>query len=302
MDGKQLLYEVRQALNEATGTGFLEDRLTYGYLYEAAIEFVNRTHCIRKTQSITTIADQAAYDLDGDYLKLYLANTENNFFIKYNDGTSDFFVINKDYEDIIFSNNTTSQVVPDRFTIIDNPTDPSQLTGTATSAGALSGGQATLTDSAADFTNVYPGDYVHNTTDASDGVVLSKTSTTVLVTALFDGTDNDWDSSDAYVLQPHSRFQLVLDPAPSTSGNTVTVYYVQRPNPVYSDYGVYRIPPKYHSTLVKYATFLYRYRDAKPDYGDALFGRWNQQVRIASGELNRTLNRSGFKVSFKKRR
>ena len=52
-------------------------------------------------------------------------------------------------------------------------------TRTTTSAGAAVGGASTLTDTGGDFSDVSPGDIVHNTTDGSDGIVLSKTSSTV---------------------------------------------------------------------------------------------------------------------------
>jgi hypothetical protein len=191
---------------------------------------------------------------------------------------------------------------PDSFTIVDDNTLDSQATGTCTSAGALSGGQATLTDSAADFSDVSAGDIIHNTTDGSMGIVLSKTSSTVLVTALFGGTDNDWDSSDAYVIQPQGRLQLKFDPPPSTASHTLTVHYIQRPKPVYSDYGVFRFQPQHMDAIIKYAAFNYKYRDQEPNFGDALYRHWDMQTRRASNSLGKSIGNKRINVSFKARR
>lgn len=302
MDGKTLLYKLRQLLNEDSDSGFLDKRTSYDYLWEAAIEFVNRTACLKSTQSISTVVDQTGYTLNADFLSMYLKNDSNNLYIKYNNGSTDSFVTWKDYEDIIYGNNTSSQSVAGGFSIIDDSTLDSQVTGSATSAGALSGGQATLTDTAADFSDVSPGDIVHNTTDGSDGIVLSKTSSTVLVTALFGGTDNDWAVSDAYIIQPQGRLKLVLDGPPSTADHTITVYYTQRPAPVYSDYGVYRFPSQYSDAIVKYAAFLYKFKDREPNFGHTWYGIFDRQVRMATSALNKSFVRRGFTVNLKARR
>ena len=191
---------------------------------------------------------------------------------------------------------------PDHFTIIDDPVLDNQVTGTATGDGAASGGQCILTDTAADFSDVSAGDIVHNTTDGSDGVVLSKTSTTVLVTALFNGTADDWTSSDAYVIQPQGKLQLILDPPPSTGGHTLTVHYIQQPAPVYSDYGTFRFQSQYMDAIIKYAAFQYKYRDREPNYGDVYYMHWDRQVRMANHNLNRTLKRNKLTVNMKARR
>ncbi|MFQ5493597.1 MAG: hypothetical protein ACE5DX_05580 [Candidatus Dojkabacteria bacterium] len=301
MDGKELLYRLRQLLSEDETSGFMDNKTSYSFLYEAALEFVVRTDSLKSTQSITTVADQKNYTLNADFMRLYLKNDENELFIKYNDGTNTAFILLRDYEDIILSNQTTSVSIPDRFTIIDDPTLDSRISGTATSAGAISAGESTLTDTSADFSDVSVGDVVHNTTDGSDGFVLSKTSSTVLVVALFGGTANDWTSSDAYVIQPQGRLQIILDPPPSTAGHTITVEYVQKPNIVASDYGVYRFPPQYADAVVKYAAFLYKYRDREVNFGDAYFQIFNRAVHNHAKSLNKSLGRGGYSVNFKKR-
>lgn len=60
---------------------------------------------------------------------------------------------------------------------------------------------STLTDSAADFLNwgVEVGDTIANTTDGSSGTITAVTATTISV-ALSGGTDDDFDTSDAYTI------------------------------------------------------------------------------------------------------
>lgn len=298
MDGTDLLRRLRQLLNEDTDSGWLDEHSSYDYLYDAATDFVDRTGCLRTTQPITTVVDDSTYNIKPDFLRLYLKDSSNRFYIKYNDGSNDYFLTWKDYEDVYHDNNTTSVSIPGRFSIIDTSL-PTRLTGTATSAGATSGGECLLTDAAADFSDAEAGAIVHNTTDSSAGVVLSKTSATVLKTALFGGTDNDWDSSDAYVIQPQARYQLIIDPPTSVAGHTITLPYVQRPDPVYSDYGVYQFANP--SLLVKYAFWLYKYRDREPNFGDAMYRYWESEVSKMGHGINRAQRPNNWKVNLKKR-
>ena len=302
MDGKELLYKLRLLLSEDASSGFLDDKTSYSFLHEAAVEFVSRTEAIRSTQAITTVADQVGYTLNADFMRLYLRDEQNRLFLKYNDGTTNTFLKFVDYQDIILDDQTASSVIPDRFSIVDDPTLDARITGTATSVGASVGGESTLTDTAVSFADVSAGDIVHNTTDVSDGFVLSKTSSTALVTSLFGGTGNDWTSSDAYTIQPQGRLRIILDPPPSTAGHTVTVEYVQRPPIVASDFGVYRFASNFADPLVKFAAFLYRYRDREPDNGDSFFRIFDRAARMNGFALNRSLGRTGFSVSLKKRR
>ena len=75
--------------------------------------------CLRNEQSITTVAEQASYTLNANFLEMYLRDQDNDLYIKYNDGTTDYFLKFKDYEDIIYENQTSSVTIPDHFTIID---------------------------------------------------------------------------------------------------------------------------------------------------------------------------------------
>lgn len=300
MDGKELLYSLRQLLNESASSAFLDNKTSYSFLWQAATAFVERTGCLRSTQAITTVANQAGYDVSSDFLRLYMRDKHNNFVMKYNDGSNNTFISWKAYEEIISEDNTTAVSIPSWFSVIDASL-PAQVTGTATSAGTLSGGQSTLTDTAASFANVSAGDYVHNTSDGADGIALSKTSSTVLVTALFGGTGNDWVTSDAYVIQPQGRFQLLLNPPPAIAAHTITLYYIQRPAPVFSDYGVYRFPQQFTDAVVYYAAWLYKYRDSEPNFGDRWYQIYEKEVRRATALFRDSLRSNSLSVSFRKR-
>lgn len=198
----------------------------------------------------------------------------------------------------------SSQRVPSHFTIKDKKGLYDPIDGTATSDGDAAGGACTLTDTSAEFiTSEYanPGDTVHNTTDGSVGIVLSVSADTAASVALFGGTGNDWDTDDAYVIQPQGRLEIVFDPPPSTSGDIVTVEYIARPDPVYSDYGVYRFRPHAVEALVKYAMWLYQYRDAEPNFGDKLYVFFDNAVRQEHSNLRPFVKRRKLNVSFKKR-
>lgn len=400
MDGKDLLRRLEQVLNEESVGTWTDDKSSYDFLWEAAKEWVARTKALTSMQEFLTVAGQPNYALPAGFLKLYLMNSNNRYFIRYSDGT-DHFVTFKDYEDILYGNSistvdiqqstlTTSattlqdigqdfsdwetssgnsvyqvrftntqgveswaflgeastttetddtiavftdlardttgwngagtpsgtashyriekvstQSFPSSFAIRDKQALYSQITGTATSDGDASGGQCILTDTSGVFITtdyVNKGDVIHNTTDASDGVVLSVTDATHLYCALFNGTDNEWDSSDAYVIQPQGRLELFLDPPPSTSGHIVRVDYIERPDPVYSDYGVYRFRQHAMEAIIKYAAWLYKYRDQEPKFGDVLFQWFDRAVRREAADLKPTTKRTRWTVNLKARR
>lgn len=301
MDGKELLYAVQQQLNEDDIGQFLDEYTTYRFLWQGAQEFVRRTKSLTTTQTITTVADQTDYTLNADFMMLYLKDRSNCFYLQYNDGTTTHNLFEQDYENIIFDNDTISVTIPSEFTIHDDATLDSRISGTTTSTGAVTLGETTLTDTAADFSDVSAGDVVHNIADGSDGVVLSKTSSTVLVTSLFNGTENDWTSGDNYVIQPQGRLKLILNPPPSTTGHTITVHYIQKPAPVFSIYGVYRFAQQGSEALVKYTSWLYKYRDREPNFADTLFVAWDREVRHQAEAYNSALRRKGTPVNMRAR-
>lgn len=301
MNGADYLRRLQELMNEDSNSGWLDERSSYDYFYEAATEFVDRTACLKSSQTLTTVADQSEYNLKPDFLRLYAKNDDNEYIIKYYDGSDYSFPTRKDYGELFYDNNSTSVQTPSEFAIIDAEL-PSQITGTATSNGSASAGESTLTDSSADFSDVYPGASVVNTTDGSSGIVLEQASQTSLVTALFGGTNNEWATSDAYVIQPEGRYKIVLDPPPSTAGHTVVVPYVQTPQPVYSAYRSYRFPRQYSPALVKYAFWLYKYRDREPNYGDAMYKFWIAQIGRYIASVSAAVNKTAMPVNFKKRK
>lgn len=303
MDGKEALYRLRQLLHEDADSSFLDDKTSYSFLWEAAKAFVTRTNCLRSSQSITTVVDQAGYTINADFLRLYLKDNSGNFIVKYNNGSANDFIPYRKYSQIIYEDNTTSSYKPNYFTIIDDPTLDSQVSGTASSAGASSGGLSTLTDtsSSTKFADVSAGDIVHNVTDGADGIVVSKTSGTAVVTALFGGSGNDWASSDSYVIQPQGRLQLQLNPPPSVAGHTVTLYYIQIPPPVYSVYGTYRFSQSVSEALVKYAAWLWKYADREPNFGDKWYTFFDLQARQYVSLFADSINQRDFDISFRKR-
>ena len=197
----------------------------------------------------------------------------------------------------------STQQIPSCFSIRTKNDLHTQVTGTATSIGDASGGKALLTDISALFLTtdyVEPGDIIHNTTDDSHGVVLSIESVTTLYCALFGGTDNEWDTSDAYVIQPQGRVELYLDPPPDTAGHIIDINYVKIPAPVYDDYGVYPFRQHVNEAIVRYAAWLYKYRDSEPDFGDALYVQYDKLVRREAQDLNPYIHKRKWTVSFKK--
>jgi hypothetical protein len=303
MDGTTLLRQLRQILSETSDSTWLDTKSSYDYLYDAVCTTSKRVRIPVTTQSITTVASQTPYYLNGDFLDLYLTDDSNKKFIKYYDGASYHWIYQESYDSIILGNQTAVVSIPSSFAIIPAPQIVA-YTGTVTSSGALANGECTLTDSGATFTNAFVGDIVHNTTDLSNGIVVSKTSNTALVTALFDGTENDWDfisTGDGYRVHPQQRFYLVLDPPPKTAGHVMTVYYVQKPTPVYSNFRRYNFPDDWSPFIVSYAAWKYKYRDREPQFGDTLYRAWDTGVRMAARTLNAGTERRGFGVNFIKR-
>lgn len=272
MDGKDLTRRVQNLLNEPSTSQFLDARTTYDFLYEGAKQWTIISKCLRKEQSITTVAEQQGYTLDGDFLGHYIRDDDNDFQLKYNDGTNDHFLDFKPYREIINDNNEDSVKIPSEWGITQDTTLDSQVSGAANATGAATGGKSTCAAATTLFTDVTPGDIVHNTTDGSDGVVISVASDFKSIsTCLFGGTENDWSSSDSVIIQPRGRLKLLFDPLPSTASHTATVYALQKPAPVYSDYDVYPFSYDYAEALSKYAAWLYKMRDREPDFAHAWY-------------------------------
>lgn len=314
MDGRELIYNFRQLLGEESTSTFLDNKSIYTFLNEGATEVAEKTGVLHAEQSITTVADQTAYNLNANYLGLRLKDDNGNWIIKYNDGTNNSFPTFKRYDDVISEDNTTSISIPNNFTINEKLTLFDRVTGTTTSAGAIDTqtSESTLTDTAATFSTdgVQPGDIVHNTTSGSifDGYVIEVTSETALVTAMFNvadtgSTTKGWGSGDTYSIQPQGRKTLVLDPPPSTASHTITMYQRIKPPPVYSDFRTFRFSDNYNMAAIYFALAMFKYRDQKQKEAATFIALGDKKIR----EIN-TATKSEFHkgrtmhVNLKKRR
>ena len=293
MDGNQLLQQLNDTLQEAGASGWLDSFSSYNYLWQAAVEFATRTQCFKTSTTITLATNTTTYRLPADFLQLFTRTRDKRYFLKLNDGTSDnHFLFYKDHSEILYETNDTDIAVeyPDSFTVINDPVPLSVATGSATSVGAVSGGQCTLTDSTANFLLYAPGDSVENETDGSTGIVLTVTSATQLVCALFRGTNNDWSANDSYAIIPQGRTAILFDPPPSITGYTIEFPYIQRPAPVFSNYGAYNLQREYCLAVIFYACWLYKYRDSNPSMGDRYYVNFDNQVKRFEYGLSKRLN------------
>jgi hypothetical protein len=303
LDGWTLLEDLQEQLNEPSSGTFLNDRVSYGYFYDAARQINSRLAIVTSTQSITTVADTYEYNLNPDFMGLYMRDSNGEYFVKYTDsGSSDYFVTHQPYDELYYNRTSTSGPIPYHFSV-SNATAVSNVTGTASAAGTVSNGEATLTDtsSSTKFSTISAGDIVHNTTQDYHGIVIAKTSDTALVTAIFNssGTGQSWTSSDASIIIPQGRFKLIIDPPSYTASETITVPYVQKPTPVFSYYRAYNFPESCHEAIIEYAAFKYKYRDRDHSFGDKFFAWFDKEVRTSGAVIRKAENRGGFKMSLK---
>jgi hypothetical protein len=302
MDGQTLCRDVRKLLLEGDSSQFVDDRVTLDILWEAAIQINSDLRLLTDEFTTTTIANQADYLLPVNFQELYAVDSLNRLFIKINNGTADNFCFWKDYDKIYYDNAQTaivSQPIADNFTIRDG-TIQTRIESSATSAGVDVNGESILTDSTAPFATVNVGDVVHNLTDGSDGMVIGVTSTSQIITALYDGTNNDWSNNDDYVITTQARLFVTLHPTPSVSGYSLIIPYVKHPDIVYSPYASYPFTESLRFALTKYAAWIYKYRDKEPNYGDAWYKHYDSLLRKNKRMTNRNRNRQGFKVNYNK--
>lgn len=302
MNGSTLSRKVQELLNETSTGSFMSSHTTYDYIYDAVKDFNFRTHYQVATQTIPIVAGTTSYNLNTDFSGMALMDRDNREYIKWTYGGNDTFIFNEVYANVIINNVSGSASIPSSWSVVTVDQDSvSNITGTATSAGATTNGECTLTDTAANFTLASVGDNVFNTTDGSSGVIIEIVSGTQVKTALFDGTANDWTGSDAYVIVPQSRYKIVFSPEPSATA-TATIVYVKRPAPVYAPYRSYKLPPDAELAIVKFAAFMYKYKDREANFGDALFKYYDAYTRRVANELRRGITeKSGFRVNLSKR-
>jgi hypothetical protein len=106
------------------------------------------------------------------------------------------------------------------LTLIESARVLLEADSVATGTHTGSNNASTLTDSTKSFTTDALVNYrIYNTTDGSDGLITANTATTITAT-LSGGTENDWDTSDAYIIVA----KPALNPVSITrSGSTATV-------------------------------------------------------------------------------
>jgi len=277
MDGKTIY---NYGVNALGGIAESDKKFFYDCLDSAALDFVRQTRTLTAMATITTVEDQQEYDLPANFIDPYLKNRNGRFVAKYNDGTYDSWPYLTSFEKLYRANYTDSKPSPSRFAIRDKPEAQTLLAGAATASGTASAGRCTLTDSGAAFeTTVEARDMIHNETDGSSGIVLSVTDDTHLVCALFGGANNQWASSDEYVITPASNYQAYLDAPSAVKGHTLYVPYLCMPGPVFSDYDTWRFPPMSCRAIAMEAVWLFNV-----DYEDGLT-RFENLHRIYMDEI-----------------
>ncbi len=302
MDGKRLSRQLRQMMNEEEGSNYIDPFTTFDLLNQAASKLNDKIEHLKATQDITTIADTPNYTLNADYMRLDVTNAKGRELIRYDDGETLHYIPRKD-DDVRVRNKTfttESRAVPSSFDIMYDATVIGQVTGTETTGGALSAGKAALIDSTAPFANVQVNDTIHNTTDGAMGVVLSKTSTSQIVCAMFDGTNNFFTNGDAYVINPQARYRVLVDPPCETAGDTIRLWYLKRPDPVYSDYDAFPFPIHFQDALIFYAVGFYKYRMQMNEIGNTWFIAAENLLRQYNKAQNSALGRRRVTVNFKK--
>ena len=302
MIGAILQQQLYQLLSEfSPKSTWIDIKTTFDYLYEAAKDFSKETGSCHGSQTITTVANNAAYNLNPNFLEVLTKDDHNKPVISFYDGSSTDWLSMESYDNFLQNGNPPG--TPTEFCITDASMG-SRVTGTATSAGAQTGGESLLVDASADFSLMYPGDIVINTKEEYYGYCIG-TGTTSITTAMFDltvrgGQYASWASGDTYIVQPAGRYQVIVDPPPAISGQILTVSYFAKPIPVYSDYGMYPFATGYEEALVKYAVWLYKYRDSKPAYADPLYVVYERYMRKGKHVNRKAVGAKGFRINFTK--
>ena len=291
MDGRELRQTFIKVIGEPAGSGWLDKKSEYSFIDKGGIKVSELMGLLHAEQSIPTVADQRRYNLDAQYIGLHIRDeSSGDYIIKYNNGSSDSFPVFTPFTNIITDNQTSSITIPERFSVNDKLTQFDRITGTTTSAGTIDSqtNESTLTATASTFvtSGVQPRDIVHNTTDGSifSGYVLEVSSETALITAMFEDADGSitkgWGSGDTFVIQPQGRKQLVIDPPPSNSGNTVTVYQIVKPLPVFADFRIFGFPEQYSMAAVYFAASIYKRRDQDFKKADSFFALADNELRL----------------------
>lgn len=378
MTGQELLRRLRQILNEDENGAWMDDHTSYDYLYEAATEWVERTHSHVHFARIQTRSDVATYDLPANFLKLFESDKQNNYFVTFLGQNGDKKLRFVDYEDMDnepigrgvnaqtgqtywvagtgfvdtkqdfsewetttgsndgaaylmrvwdyrgrmawgymgasatvagtndgiylyqdkFLNNSgvngveatpdyymiyeAAQGDPDKFCITVSEKHEAPNAYTCASTGAIVNGESWFVGATSDDfigDGLAEGDYIYNTTDGSEGRIIDAPREQRLRVALFGGTNNYCSSDDSVVVVRRNRQQIHLTPTPSASNDLIHFPYIAIPHPVFSDHRAYTVRDTAAKSLVKYAAFLYKFRDSEPDFGNVYFIAFDRECR-----------------------
>jgi hypothetical protein len=267
---------------------YAPQRKIFEYLDMAAAIFCRETKSIHRDVYITTVADQQAYDLPPDFIDLYMQTARRRYFIRYADGDNYCWPILTTHERIYRQNLLSSKSQPSSFAIIEKQTEPDLIAGSVSHAGAKVNGRCVLTDTVQLFMTshrVWPRDIVYNHTDNSLGYVLANVDETRVYTALFDGSDDDWSLSDAYTIQPAVKKQILLDAPSLTSGHVMHIPYVGMPDPVFSDFGFWRLPSRTCRAIASGAASLFKLGKTEYKETQALGQLFNDEISQFKLEL-----------------
>lgn len=307
MVGHVLTRQLRERLGENSTSSWINVQLSYDLIYEAVLEFVDRTACLQKSGNITTGANLSSYTLPYDFQRLYMRDTNGDYFIRYVDSNNSVNnIIFDDYTNIILNNNTdnNSVAVPSTFCILPSSA-ANQVSNNTTAAGTIDSNTSlsTMTDANGSFVStVSVGDDVFDTLNSYSGKVVTVSSNTALSTALYasNGTAVGWANATTYMIQPQMRFSLVVDPPTETANETITIYYVYKPDIVYSPYKAYPIHYQYLSPIVDYAAWLYKYRDMEPNFGDKWYIAFDTITKQLKNRYDTSVRKKGWTVNFKR--
>ena len=168
MIGKLYQSQLNQLLSESSST-WIDLKTSFDFMYEAAKDFSKETKACHGSQTITTVATQAEYNLNPDFLEVLTKDDHDLPVIKYSDGTNTTWLSWESYSDYLQGDNPDG--TPSSFAITD-ATLVTRITGTVTTGSTNAGGETTLTDTGTVLTSLFPGDNIINTKSDYYGLVL----------------------------------------------------------------------------------------------------------------------------------
>jgi hypothetical protein len=294
MDGRQLLQAVLDQLDDTSQVRREDRRRIFRALDLAAQAFCRFTRIYRRSVTVTTAEGEQHHDLPPDFLDLYMQRPNGRRYVRYTAGADVTWPAVVPWEQIYRLNLTERQETPSRVAIREQETTPALITGTATAPGAESRGAAVLTDAAKNFltTNrVWPRDAIHNQTKDSDGIVLAVTDATHLQVALFDGKSKGITSGDTYTIVPATRERLSLEAPAASAGHAIDIPYVGMPDPVYSDYGSWRLSDARCYGIASGAAMLLKLPESSWQEAQVLSRGFMEEVKQTNRETARRVLR-----------